>query len=201
MIFHFEEGDWKDTHRMSSFSFICWNCNKNVASEKGYSSYYRSSRGELASILHICPNCNAPNVQDEEANFILSPLIGTEIKNLSKLIETNYNEIRKCMQARCFNAAIMLMRKMIMHIAVEEGDKEGKNFIVYVDFLCNQGIVPKKSRSKAESVKDIGNSANHEIEDKTEEEAKNCFEFIELLLKVNYEFADKIEPQEKLPIK
>jgi len=100
------------------------------------------------------------------------------------------------MQSECPNGAIMLMRKLIMHVAVEEGDKDGKKFEQYIDFLCTNGIVPKKSKSKADSVRKLGNSTNHEVENRTMGEAQNCFEFIELLLKVNYEFADEAKKNE-----
>ncbi len=78
-----------------------------------------------------------------------------------------------------------------MNIAVHEGAKENKNFDEYVDYLCNNGIVHKKSKKKADSVRKLGNDANHEIENRTQEEAQNLFEFIELLLMANYEFADE----------
>lgn len=85
----------------------------------------------------------------------------------------------------------MLMRKIIMNIAVHEGAEENKSFAYYVNYLCNEGIVHKKSKKKADSIRDLGNNANHEIENRTKEEAQNCLEFIELLLMANYEFADE----------
>jgi len=78
-----------------------------------------------------------------------------------------------------------------MNIAVYEGAKENLKFAEYVEFLCENGIVHKKSKKKADSVKKLGNDANHNIETRTREEAQNCFEFIELLLIANYEFADE----------
>jgi len=187
MIKKFKRGNWGDIPNQNPKSFICWNCNNKVASEKAYASYLPPHD---RSYIFICPHCNAPNIYDDESNPVILPLPGKEIKKLPELIEKNYDEIRKCMQAGCFNAAIMMMRKMIMNIAVEEGAEEGKTFTEYIDFLCSEGIVPKKSRSKADSVRELGNSANHEIENRSLNEAENCFEFIELLLKVNYEFSD-----------
>lgn len=183
----FKSGDWRNISNYSPKSFICWNCNNKVSSEKAYASF---SPPRYKSYIFICPHCNAPNIYDDYGNPIILSLPGKEIKKLPKLIEKNYDEIRKCIQAGCFNAAIMMMRKMIMNIAVEEGAEEGKTFAEYIDFLCAEGVVPRKSRSKADSVRDLGNSANHEIEDRSQQEAENCFEFIELLLKVNYEFSD-----------
>ena len=83
-----------------------------------------------------------------------------------------------------------------MNIAVHEGAEEDKDFVKYIDYLCNKGIVHKKSKKKADSVRTLGNDANHEIENRTQEEAQNCFEFIELLLMANYEFADEKDKTE-----
>lgn len=121
------------------------------------------------------------------------PLPGKEIKELPENIRNVYEEVRKCMQSNCFTGAVMLMRKITMNIAVHEGAEKNLKFVQYIDFLCENGIVPKKSKTKADSIKDLGNDANHEVENRTPGEAQNCFEFIELLLKVNYEFADKKE--------
>ncbi len=187
----FNKEQWYSIGNQRSKSFICWNCNKQVASEKAYFTY--DVGGYCSSFIYICPHCNAPNIYDDEKRPIMQPLPGKEITKLPENLEKIYYEIRKCMQSGCFNGAIMLMRKLIMHIAIEEGDKDGKTFEQYIDFLCSTGIVPKKSRNKADSIRKLGNSANHEIENRTQEEAQNCFEFIELLLRVNYEFNDEVK--------
>ena len=187
-MYKFSKGEWDKVTEGSSKAGVCWNCNNKVASEKYYCSYFA---GSPISYIYICPHCNAPIIIDGESKKILLPLPGTEIKNLPKDIEMIYFEIRRCVQSGCSNGAIMLMRKLIMHVAVEEGTVEGKSFVKYVDYLYDNEIVTKKRKKKVDSVRTIGNSANHEIEGRTLEEAQNSFEFIELLLKVNYEFADK----------
>ena len=193
-MYNFKESGWKNTTPLASLPFICWNCNNQVASDIGYEPRI----GNYKKRIYICPHCRAPMLLDNESKQILIPLPGIEIKKLPENIEPIYSEIRKCMQVGCFNGAIMLMRKLIMHIAVEEGDSEGKKFIEYINYLCDEGVVPKKSKSKADSVRELGNSANHEVENRTKEEAQNCFEFIELLLKVNYEFADEESEEEDI---
>ncbi len=190
-MFKFSGQLWQNISNVRPASFICWNCGNKVSSEKAYQSHDTYNPSHIGSRIYICPHCKAPVVVDDENKQIILPLPGKEINKLPENIGIIYSEIRKCMQSSCFNGAIMLMRKLIMHIAVEEGDEEGKKFIQYVDFLCENGIVPKKSKNKADSVRGLGNATNHEIENRTKEEAENCFEFIELLLEVNYEFADE----------
>ena len=185
-IYNFEDSSWKNVEALISLPFICWNCNNQVASDRGYKTH----NDNLKKKIYLCPHCYAPNVYDLNGKTILSPLPGKEIKKLPENIKNVYNEVRKCMQSNSFTGAVMLMRKIIMNIAVHEKAEEGKKFVEYIDYLYDKGIVPKKSKNKADSVRDLGNSANHEIENKTHEEAQNCFEFVELLLKVNYEFAN-----------
>lgn len=186
-IYNFEGDSWRNPEILTSSSFVCWNCNNNVASDKGYRTPNNNSKKKI----YICPHCSAPNVFDVESKAILSPLPGKEIKKLPDSIAEVYKEVRKCIQSNCFTGAVMLMRKIIMNIAVHEGAEKNKSFTEYVNYLCDNGIVHKKSKNKADSVKKLGNNANHEIENRTREEAENCFEFIELLLMANYEFADE----------
>lgn len=189
MIYKFGGSAWKNSEPIRTKSFICWNCNNLVAGSEGYDTYDYN----LLKKIFLCPHCHAPNIYDLEGRTPISPLPGKDIKNLPENIKKVYDEIRICMQTNSFTAAIMLMRKIIMNIAVHEGAKENLKFIQYVDFLSENGIVHKKSKKKAESVKNLGNDANHEIETRTQEEAQNCLEFIELLLMANYEFADEGE--------
>lgn len=187
-MFKFKKAKWGNVGDFTSKSFVCWNCSEKIASKKAYATY---DAGHYHSFIYICHHCNAPIILCDENKEILLPLPGKEISKLPENIKGTYSEIRKCMQSECFNGAIMIMRTLIMHIAVEEGAEEGKKFIEYIDYLYEEGIIPKKSKNKADSVRTLGNSANHKIESRTQEEAQNCFEFIELLLKVNYEFADE----------
>ena len=191
-MYSFKKTNWKDLERLSPKSFVCWNCGDKIASVYGYITF-----GKIGAI-YICSSCDAPIIIDDNTNQVLLPLPGKEIKKLPKDIDVLYSEIRRSMQSKCFTGAVMLMRKIIMNIAVHEGAKKNLKFVQYVNFLYKNGIVPKKSKSKADSVKDLGNDANHEIENRTLEEAQKCFEFIELLLKVNYEFADEENSDESL---
>ena len=188
-IYNFKGSEWRNPETLISLSFVCWNCNNNVASDKGY----QTPDGNSKKRIYICPHCKAPNVFDVNGKAILSPLLGKEIKKLPENIMNVYEEVRKCIQSNCFTGAVMLMRKIIMNVAVHEGAEKNKSFAEYINYLCDNGIVHKKSKNKADSVRELGNNANHEIENRTQEEAQNCFEFIELLLMANYEFADEGE--------
>ncbi|HIG94327.1 MAG: hypothetical protein QT05_C0020G0005 [archaeon GW2011_AR13] len=191
-MYKFGGSPWYAADNLSSKSFICWNCNNQVASSKGYKTFDE----QFLKRVYICPHCAAPNIYDVEGKTPISSLPGKEIKKLPENIQNVYDEVRKCMQTNSFTGAVMLMRKIIMNIAVHEGAEENKSFVYYVNYLCDNGIVHKKSKKKADSIRDLGNDANHEIENRTQEEAQNCLGFIELLLMANYEFADEEEAEE-----
>jgi hypothetical protein len=75
-----------------------------------------------------------------------------------------------------------------MHIAVAKGDKPGKNFIEYVEYLSTKGYVPPDAKTWVDHIRTKGNEANHEIVIMSEEEAKDLISFAEMLLKLVYEF-------------
>lgn len=174
-MYKFEKEEWKNISEIATISFICWNCNNKVASEKAYISYDKYDPSHVGSYIYICPHCKAPVILDDEEKEVLLPLLGAEIKKLPENIGNVYEEVRRCMQSKCFTGAIMLMRKIIMNIAVHEGAEENLKFVQYVDFLFSNGIVPKKSKNKVDSVKDLGNDANHKLENRTQEEAPKLF--------------------------
>lgn len=181
---------WPDIKELPSKTFVCFNCGKEIAANKGYRSLgVNISTGR--SHIYICYHCCAPNVFDVTGNPIIMPKIGKEIANLPENVSNLYNEVRACLQAGAFTAAAMLMRKMLMDIAVAEGIKNCSTFAQCVEELCKEGIVPKKARFLAEAVRKLGNEVNHELQTAKPEETYALFKFMEMLLEVNYEFAEK----------
>ena len=186
---------WMDVQRLSSKSFTCWNCGKSIASEYGYnSSNHVPYIGKMA--IYICHHCNAPSIVDSYGNLSIPIFKGKKIEKLPKEIEYIYNESRACISIGAYTATVMLLRKILMNLAVINGAKEGAKFIEYVDYLCEKGYVHRKQTKQADIVRTMGNEANHQIENKTKEEAEQIFKFVEFLLLNNYEFADEEETDE-----
>lgn len=186
---------WINEKRLASKSFICWHCGENISSEYGYDSITRSqARGKMA--IYICHHCNAPSIVDSYGNLSIPIFKGKKIEKLPKEIEYIYNEARACISIGAYTATVMLLRKILMNLAVINGAKEGAKFIEYVDYLCENGYVHRKQTKQADIVRTMGNEANHQIENKTKEEAEQIFKFVEFLLLNNYEFADEEENDE-----
>lgn len=175
---------WLSLYRINSKNFVCWNCKNNVASDSGLSS----DKGH-SSVL-ICPFCNAPNIILPNGDNLVKPLYGRDIKKLPADIKNIYNEARKSMQVEAYTGAVMLLRKILMNVAVENKAEKDKTFQYYIDFLYNKGIIHIKQKLLTDKIRIIGNEANHQIESITKETAENVFKLTEHLLLNNYEFTD-----------
>jgi len=79
-----------------------------------------------------------------------------------------------------------------MHIAVQKGAEEGKPFTAYVEHLAAKGYVPPDGTAWVDYIRKKGNEANHEIHLVYQQDAEILIGFVEMLLKLIYEFPSKI---------
>ncbi len=92
----------------------------------------------------------------------------------------------------CYTATVLICRKMLMNIAVNQGAGEGLKFIEYVNYLAEQGYIPPNGRHWVDHIRKKGNEANHEITSMNQEDGKDLLIFIEMLLKFIYEFPNLV---------
>lgn len=92
----------------------------------------------------------------------------------------------------CFTGAVLLCRKMLMNIAVQQGAAEGLKFIEYVNFIAEKGYVPPNGKHWVDHIRKKGNEATHEIAVMGEQDAKELISFIEMLLRFIYEFPSMV---------
>lgn len=176
--------EWVNTNNLPDKKIICCNCGKDVMLNYGYTSNFRNTQA-----IYICHHCNAPNIIVNTEPYIL-PLQGKDIKNLPENIQKVYDEIRQCLQAGCFTAGVMMMRKMLMSLAVTSGAEEGKPFTEYVDYIDQNGISPIKMKPLVDKIRKRGNYPNHYMGLSSSEEADELLKYIEIILLTNYEFVD-----------
>lgn len=84
------------------------------------------------------------------------------------------------------------MRKLLMHVAVDQGAEEGKSFAFYVGYLEENHWIPPNGKEWVDAIRKGGNEANHEIAIAGEPQAKQLLDFVEMLLKFVYEFPSKL---------
>jgi len=180
---------WENLKNIEAKEFICGFCGNKVASAHGF--FYNDSR--LILRIYICPNCGLPSFFyiDEQHP---GPLLGRQIENLPEDIKKIYIEIRESIKNKCFTAALLLGRKLIMHIAVDIAKaKEGESFKKYIEHLKNSGYIPPNGEKILNCIRGLGNEKNHEIRIGKLEEAEKILKFIEILLIFIYEFSSEFE--------
>jgi hypothetical protein len=119
-------------------------------------------------------------------------MLGNSVQHLPDTLNALYDEARRCTAQRCFTAAVLLCRKMLMHIAVEKSAKEGLNFLEYVNFLSDKGYVPPNGKHWVDHIRKKGNEATHEIVLMSASDASELLTFVEMLLRFVYEFPSMI---------
>jgi hypothetical protein len=184
---------WKNPQQVKVYKFVCGYCGQNVASEKGWEANQEHNNNNGAQIL-LCPNCSGPTFFSYRGDRMPAAAMGAAVAGISEpSVEQLYREARRATAAGCNTAAVLCCRKLLMHIAVAKGASEGENFVAYVEFLSDKHYVPPDAKEWVDHIRKRGNEANHEINMMKEEDAAELIAFVEMLLKLIYEFPAAIK--------
>lgn len=194
----FSEGQaaWTGLQALPNAKYICGFCNTNVSSIKGYKlgKHNDGSGGQIGGV-YICANCGGPSFFEPGGGRFPTPALGNSVAHVPSELTALYEEARRCSSQNCFTGAVLLCRKMLMNIAVEQGAAEGLKFIEYVSFISDKGFVPPNGKHWVDHIRRKGNEATHEIAIMNEQDAKELISFIEMLLRFIYEFPSMIPTQ------
>lgn len=176
------------------YSYKCGFCDENVS---GYVHIvYMSddsppdiSRPEKILIRYIlCPTCAHASIWHKDTNEIIpSSNPGKKIEGLSPIVESVYEEARKCFSVGAYTANELLCRKLIMNIAVDKGAQENQSFKHYIEYLEQENFITSMIKNWADRIRDNGNEATHEIDTPNKKRAKSTFLFTIQLLTIIYE--------------
>jgi Domain of unknown function (DUF4145) len=119
-------------------------------------------------------------------------MYGDDVASIPPDVDALYLEARRCIAAKCFTAAVLTARKLLMNISVFLGADEGKRFIDYVEFLASAGYVPPNGKGWVDHIRKKGNEANHEIHHMSQHDAEELIIFVEMLLRFVFEFPSRI---------
>lgn len=191
--------NWAQMSGLNSREYNCGHCGKAVASNLGFfASDYSNTK---YSQIYICHFCTRPTFFDIDGQQTPGKLYGNDVSNIDdELVSKLYNEARNATSANSFTAAVLCCRKLLMHIAVSKGAKEGESFAFYVQYLSDNHFVPPGAQIWVDHIRTKGNEANHEITIMTSEEAKELIDFSEMLLKIIYEFPANVHKRYSKPI-
>ena len=206
---------WEQTKIIEKRVYTCGYCNNKVGSDKGYD--YNNDTNKIARLryhnIYICSVCENPTcfldrleqvlgssfelshgglhpVQDVAPQLQQLPgiLFGASVSHLPDQIAELYAEARRCMSVSSYTSAVMVCRKLLMHIAVEKGAKEDQNFLYYVNWLEENNFIPPGVKDGVNYIRRKGNEANHDILLMEKEDAEILIKFLGMFMKFVYEF-------------
>ncbi len=187
--------DWSTAIILKSLSFICGNCNSDISSEKGFNGIFQEKNSRGQNIAHpvqiyICHKCTMPTfICSIKGIKIPGNTFGKRVEHITdEAVESLYEEARKCMKINSYTAAVLCCRKLLMQIAVSKGAEPGKPFFQYVEYFKENNFIPPGSEDWVDHIRKKGNEANHEIKIMELEDAEDLINFIEMLLKIIFEF-------------
>ena len=181
---------WDNISKIPSKNYICGYCGNTSLSQVGYTS-------DEVSKIYICYHCSKPTFFANSDSQTPEPYIKSEIAGISdESVKKLYEEICRSYSAKAYTVSVLGAKKLIMNIAVSKGAEENKLFIQYVEYLWSNYYIHPAAREWTDQVKDIGNDAAHEIKLMMESDAKNLIHFIEMLLKIIYDFPSRIKKRE-----
>jgi DNA-directed RNA polymerase subunit RPC12/RpoP len=186
--------NWGSAGSLLSRSYVCGHCGNSVASEKGWEA--RHANGYFSALIYICHQCTRPTLFDLTEGEKQTPgvVFGEIVKDIPDAgIEALYNEARACTGSGAFTAAVLSCRKLLMHLAVSLGATAGESFITYVQYLSDNHFVPPGAKGWVDHIRKKGNEANHEITLMSQADAEELLAFVQMLLKVIYEFPAAVQ--------
>lgn len=174
---------WRNVEHVGPATWQCGFCSKHVGASNGYCTSNR------VNFLRVCPLCNKPSYF--YGPNLMSPLArpGAEVPGLPADVQTVYDEARSSIQAGAFTGAVLLLRKMLMHVAVCEGAETGKTFEFYVNYLDSNHHLPPKAKAWMEKIRKYGNLQTHQIQVADQAAAEALLTFTTLMLRNVYEMA------------
>jgi Domain of unknown function (DUF4145) len=178
---------WRNPVDIPPRSYVCSYCSHRVGPSKGF-----WTQSQPLVFIYICSFCDQPTYFGINGKQFPGVPLGSPVGNLPTEISTLYDESRHCASVGSFTAAVLTCRKILMHIAVQKGAKAGGSFVSYVEYLADKGYVPPDGKGWLDYIRKKGNEANHEIKLMNQEDAEALISFVEMLLRLVYEFPKKV---------
>jgi hypothetical protein len=172
---------------LPSRDWVCGYCGNIVGNDRGFRS--RNFFGVDDGSIYICPKCQGPTFFDECGNQMPFSKYGRKFEHLPEDISALYDDICSSISSGAYTASVLSSRKMLAHIAVQEGAPDnGCSFAQYVNYLDENHVVPRSAKGWVDHIRRKGNEATHEIILMSREDADTLAQFIGLILESVYEF-------------
>jgi len=153
-----------------------------------------------------CVNCFHGLVKNgEKVSPGRKPL--RNIKGLEADVATAWAEVRGCLSTGATTAAVHMCRKILLHVAVQEGlqakDARGRapGFVECIDHLKRKGYVTPPMEKWVDKIRQVGNQGAHELEATSAEAAALVAQFTLQLLVLTYEMSAFMDETQGSPIR
>lgn len=107
-------------------------------------------------------------------------------KNWPAELERLYEEASRSFTAGAYTSTTMVARKILMVCACSEGAAEGLSFVKYVDYILDNVLPLPKAKSSIDSIRTIGNDANHSVAFVSRDDAIRAMSIVTYLLNSVY---------------
>lgn len=170
--------------------FTCPSCSKSISG-----SVIAQTRADLedTQVLWVrCPSCHHGAVVNSGVLAPFAPA-GELVEGLPADVAAAYDEARKCAGVHAFTSCELMCRKILMHVAVDKGDKDGESFAHYITYLEESGYTTPTMKPWVDLIRRHGNLSTHEIPPADQGRAMGTLAFTAQLLKLVYEMDFKVQ--------
>jgi hypothetical protein len=178
---------WYNATPVMSRKWTCGHCQAVVAGALGFRQV-----SAVEKTIHLCPHCDKPTIFLEGGTQVPGVPYGADVPHLPEAVSGLYREARNCMTVAAYTASVLATRKLLMNVAVSQGAAGGEHFHVYVTFLSDRGYVPPNAKVWVDHIRLKGNEATHEIPPITRADAEDLLSFMEMILKLVFEYPNRV---------
>jgi hypothetical protein len=179
---------------MDTRPYTCGFCGRAVTSSVGFqreeSTITVDRTQERDTEIRVCPLCWGATTFGRNSQYP-RPTQGDSFTTRDKQPDVKqivalYNEARSALAENAPSCAVLMFRKLLMHIAVQQGASAGLRFIQYVEYLKNEAVVGKPMHPLIERIRREGNEENHEIVRATPEKTQDLLTLVTFLIRSVY---------------
>jgi len=160
------------------FSYKCGYCQSKISG--AVIAYYENRKWLM------CPECGEPSVLSQ-STIHPTTIFGPNIDGIPEEVKKAYEEARICISSNALTACELICRKILMHIAVDKGAKEGESFVSYINYLQDNHYITPIMKNWVDTIRQIGNDATHKLEPPNMKRAESTIMFTAELLRLVYE--------------
>ncbi len=181
------------------WGYTCGHCGVHVSTSLGLNCEavgHPCVDGRVIDV-RLCTNClrattfcrNGLEVQEQKPAPLLGQVFDApddEEDSAIKLVIDLYDDARRAMSVDAASCAVLMFRKLLMHIAVEKRAKKGEGFGFYCDYLKSENVVAAPQYKMLTRIQKAGNAENHQVRRATEKDAEDLLELMAHLIKGIY---------------